>query len=281
LAQLVAIYRSPSYSPLQHLVNDTAILDATVVTLEGRGWRSTKTTELEVERGRLPAAELYLNMCQGSLAAEQLMPLESDGVVVVNRPSSALNCHRHRLVKRLGDSPLPFPRTLILASSSPLPPPDHLEALSPDRQRVWIKRGDVHAERPEDVVATSPERAAEALQQFRARGIPWVALQEHVPGPVVKFYGVTDGRFFNWYGADTGFEGVRPAVDENRLKALAFEAAAILGLEIFGGDVAFPEPDRPVLIDINDWPSFAPFRTEAARAIAEYVTHRFAHRKHA
>ena len=42
----------------------------------------TKTTELEVEHGRLPAAELYLNMCQGSLAAEQLMPLESDGVVV-------------------------------------------------------------------------------------------------------------------------------------------------------------------------------------------------------
>jgi hypothetical protein len=280
LAQLVAIYRSPSYSPLQHGVNDTAILDATVVALEGRGWRATKTTELEVERGRLPAAELYLNMCQGSLAAEQLMPLESDGVLVVNRPSSALNCHRYRLVKRLGDSTLPFPRTMILASSAPLPPPHHLEALSPDHQRVWIKRGDVHAERPEDVVLTSPQQAADALQAFRARGIPWVALQEHVPGPVVKFYGVTDGRFFNWYGADAGFEGARPVVDENRLKALAFEAAAILGLEIFGGDVAFPEPDRPVLIDINDWPSFAPFRAEAARAIADYVTHRFAHRKH-
>jgi len=97
---------------------------------------------------------------------------------------------------------------------------------------------------------------------------------------VVKFYGVTDGRFFNWYGADAGFDGERPQVDENRLKALAFEAAAILGLEVFGGDVAFPEPDRPVLIDINDWPSFAPFREPAARAIAAYITHRFAHRKH-
>src|SRR5439155_1124384 len=83
---------------------------------------------------------------------------------------------------------------------------------------------------------------------------------QHVPGPVVKFYGVTDGRFFNWYGSEAGFAGERPAVDENRLQALALEAAAILGLEVFGGDVAFPEPDRPVLIDINDWPSFAPFR---------------------
>ena len=280
MAQLVAIYRSPSYSPLQHGVNDTAILDATVGLLETAGWRATKTTELEVEQGRLPAAELYLNMCQGSLAAEQLMPLESDGIVVVNRPSSALNCHRYRLVRRLSDSTLPFPRTLILASSAPLPPPAQLGALGRDHQKVWIKRGDVHAERPEDVVATTLDALPEALRAFTGRGIPWVALQEHVPGPVVKFYGVTDGRFFNWYGADAGFAGERPRVDENHLKALAFEAAAILGLEVFGGDVAFPEPDRPVLIDINDWPSFAPFREPAARAIAAYITHRFAHRKH-
>src|SRR6059058_5488372 len=123
LAQLVAIYRSPSYSPQQHRVNDTAILDATVGLLEAGGWRAVKTTELEVEQGRLPTAELYLNMCQGSLAAEQLMPLESDGIVVVNRPSSALNCHRYRLVRRLRDSTLPFPRTLILASSLRCPRP--------------------------------------------------------------------------------------------------------------------------------------------------------------
>src|SRR6266516_4103828 len=130
-------------------------------------------------------------------------------------------------------------------------------------------------------IATPRERVAAALRAFTARGIPWVALQEHVPGPIVKFYGVTDGWFFRWYGSDAGFAGERPRVHESRLKALAFEAAALLGLEVFGGDVAFPEPDRPVLIDINDWPSFAPFRDEAARAIADYITGRFAHRKHA
>jgi len=280
LRPLVAIYRNPSYSPLQHGVNDTAILDATVARLEARGWRAIKTSEREVEQGCLPAAELYLNMCQGSLAAEQLMPLECDGVVVVNRPSSALNCHRYRLVKRLGDSGVPFPHTLIHATSAPLPPAGELKALSPDHQKVWVKRGDVHAERPEDVVATPLERVGEALRAFTLRGIRWVALQEHVPGPVVKFYGVTDGHFFNWYGSEAGFAGPRPAVDEHRLKALAFQAAAILGLEVFGGDVAFPEPDRPVLIDINDWPSFAPFREDAAQAIAAYITHRFAQRKH-
>jgi glutathione synthase/RimK-type ligase-like ATP-grasp enzyme len=60
-------------------------------------------------------------------------------------------------------------------------------------------------------------------------------------------------------------------VDEARLQELAFCAAETVGLEVFGGDVAIPSPDRPVLIDINDWPSFAPFRTEAAGAIADYV----------
>ncbi len=276
MAQLVAIYRNPSYSPLQHRVNDTAILDATVARLEAEGWRAIKTTEWEVERGRVPGAELYLNMCQGARAAEQLLSLESDGAVIVNRPSSALNCHRRRLVERLRETGLAFPRTLIHATSGPAPSPEELEGLHADQGKVWLKRGDVHAERPEDVIATSLERVADALQAFRQRGIPWVALQEHIPGPVVKFYGVAEGRFFDWYGADAGFAGERPRVDERRLKALALDAAASIGLEVFGGDVAFPEPDGPVLIDINDWQSFAPFREDAARAIAAYLIQRFA-----
>src|SRR5256886_13873550 len=118
---------------MQHRVNDTAILDATVAELGRNGWSAVKTSEREVEQGRLPAAGLYLNMCQGALAAEQLMPLESDGAVVVNRPSSALNCHRYRLVKRLGDSTVPFPRTLIHASSAPLPPAGGTQGVFPPR----------------------------------------------------------------------------------------------------------------------------------------------------
>jgi hypothetical protein len=40
---------------------------------------------------------------------------------------------------------------------------------------------------------------------------------------------------------------------------------------VFGGDVAVPDPDAPVLIDINDWPSFAAVRSRAAEAIATYI----------
>src|SRR5690349_21772084 len=84
----VAIYRSPSYSPLQHRSNDTAILDGTVRHLTSRGWRVTAVRESEIEQGLLPAVPLYLNMCQGPLASERLVPLELDGAVVLNRPSS-------------------------------------------------------------------------------------------------------------------------------------------------------------------------------------------------
>jgi hypothetical protein len=278
LPDLVAVYRRPSYSPLQHRSNDTAILADTAAELARRGWRVTNTSEEEVEKGKLPPGALYLNMCQGSLASEQLMPLEADGALVVNRPTSVLNCHRHRLVKRMAESSLPFPRTLIQPSSAPSPSAEQLKELAPDGRKIWIKRGDVHAERREDVMAAAADEVPGALAAFVERGIAWVALQQHVPGPVVKFYAVTDGRFFHWYGADAGFGKERPEIDEDRLKALAFDAAALLGLEVFGGDVAFPKANRPVLIDINDWPSFAPFRTEAAGAIAEYIQDRIENR---
>ena len=278
MPDLVAVYRRPSYSPRQHRSNDTAILADTAAELARYGWRVTNTSEEEVEKGRLPPGTLYLNMCQGSLASEQLMPLEMDGALVVNGPTSVLNCHRHRLVKRLGASGLAFPRTLIQASSAPAPTPEQLNELAGGGGHVWIKRGDVHAERCEDVVATPVDDVGAMIAEFAGRGIAWVALQQHVPGPVVKFYSVSNGRFFRWYGADAGFGNERPEIDEDRLKTLAFDAAALLGLEVFGGDVAFPEPNRPVLIDINDWPSFAPFRTEAAGAIAAYIQDRMENR---
>ena len=280
MPDVVAISRNPIYSPLQHRSNDRAILEATLAHLahQGKGWRLVKTSEMEVANGHLPAAHLYLNMCQGALASEQLMPLEADGAIVVNRPSSVLNCHRHRLVKRLAGGALPFPRTLILPSTAAAPA-DALRELAGEEagERIWIKRGDVHAERPEDVVSVPAVEVPAAMAAFADRGIPWVALQQHVPGPIVKFYAVADGRFFRWYPAVNGGGPAASAdlrVDEDRLKALAFDAAAQLELEVFGGDVAVPRPGRPVLIDINDWPSFAPFREDAARAIAGYVCDR-------
>src|SRR5437868_3743677 len=67
---------------------------------------------------------------------------------------------------------------------------------------VWVKRGDVHAECDEDVVRIDAADVGDVVAAFAARGVRRVALQAHVAGPVLKFYGVADGRFFRWYPSD-------------------------------------------------------------------------------
>jgi hypothetical protein len=270
IKRLTALYRQASYSPNQHRTNDTAILDATVAHLEARGWRATRWGESDIVDGAAIGwddADLVVSMCQGPQASEVLLDRETAGGMIVNRPSSVLSCHRHRLVSLLEDGRIAFPRTAIVPTSGDA----ELDGFGTNGRRVWLKRGDVHAERREDVVNLLRDEIPAALHAFADRGIARVALQEHVPGPVLKFYGVADESFFRFYEADAGPQGPVPPVNEACLRELAFTAAARVGLDVFGGDVALPEPDRPVLIDLNDWPSFAPYREDAARHIAEYL----------
>lgn len=274
----MALYRSPTYSPAVHRRNDTAILDDTVAMLERRGWSVTRAGEGDVAAGRLPDAELYVNMCQGPAASERLLDLVPRDALAINPPGSVLNCHRHRLVSRMAAAGLPFPRTLIVPTGDPESLIPLVHQLNGDGRPVWVKRGDVHAETSADVVATKEAGVTEAIAAFARRGVARVALQAHVAGPIVKFYAVADGRFFFWYPAD-GPREAKLDIAEDRLKALVFAAARAVGLEVFGGDVAFPTPAEPVLIDLNDWPSFAPVRVAAAAAIAAYVDEQAVTRK--
>jgi hypothetical protein len=163
-----------------------------------------------------------------------------------------------------------FPRTLIVPTSEPDAVRPLVHQLNGDGRPVWVKRGDVHAETSADVVSAKEPTVIDAIAAFARRGVSRVALQAHVAGPIVKFYAITGGRFFSWYPAD-GPRDRRLDIAEDRLQALVFAAARAVGLEVFGGDVAFPKPDEPVLIDLNDWPSFAPVREAAASAIAAYI----------
>src|SRR5438876_1077484 len=143
MKSLVALYRNPTYSPAMHRRNDTAILDDTVAELEHRGWRVTRTGEGDVAAGRLPAAELYVNMCQGPAASERLLDLVPREALAVNPPESVLNCHRHRLVGHMAAAGLPFPRTLIVPTAEPQELLPLVHQLNGDGRPVWVKRGDV------------------------------------------------------------------------------------------------------------------------------------------
>jgi len=122
MKSLVALYRNPTYSPAMHRRNDTAILDATVDELEHRGWSVTRSVEGDVAAGRLPAADLYVNMCQGPAASERLLDLVPREALAVNPPESVLNCHRHRLVGHMAAAGLSPPsrsrRCIACARSS-------------------------------------------------------------------------------------------------------------------------------------------------------------------
>jgi len=146
---------------------------------------------------------------------------------------------------------------------------------------VWVKRYDFHATESRDVMyAASEEGWQEALRGFAKRGIPFVVAQEHVPGDLVKFYGVRNAKapmesnWFEWfYHRDKGMLGY--SFEVLCLRRAAFSAAAALGLDIFGGDAIIQADGEPVIVDINAWPSYARYRDRAAQAIADHLTERF------
>jgi hypothetical protein len=77
-------------------------------------------------------------------------------------------------------------------------------------------------------------------------------------------------RYFTWLRSD-GHSYKLPSATVEAVRALAEHGAAALGLEVFGGDCVLPPTGKPLLIDLNDWPSYGPCRLEAAHAIAQYV----------
>jgi hypothetical protein len=125
----------------------------------------------------------------------------------------------------------------------------------------------VHATQPDDAVQVWSETALRnALDGFAQRGITHALIQAHCPGKVIKFYGVGPGRFF-------ARSGLTPAMHE-RIAHLAAAAARAVGLEVFGGDCILSPDGALVLVDLNDWPSFARCRGAAARAIADHLYQR-------
>ncbi|MEJ2613633.1 MAG: hypothetical protein P8Z35_01625, partial [Ignavibacteriaceae bacterium] len=59
--------------------------------------------------------------------------------------------------------------------------------------------------------------------------------------------------------------------DLKQLKDLVCHSAEVLDLYIFGGDAIISDKGKITIIDINDWPSFAPVRNEASIQIAKLI----------
>ncbi|MFO0995889.1 MAG: hypothetical protein U1F33_04330 [Alphaproteobacteria bacterium] len=263
MSHFLGIYREHDHSP-GHEDNDAAILEATAEALRARDATVRLCRPDQLPDALRPAPHLIFAMCETEPCLAGLDRARAAGITVINAPDGIRNNFRYRLIRRLADAPLRFPRSEVIELAGTTPWPG---------KPLWLKRYDFHATEPGDVLFAGDEAQwSHSLARFSARGFAKIIAQEHVDGDLVKFYGVA-GRWFRWfYHRDEPAEDGR--IDLGALRGSADAAAAALGLDVFGGDAIIGADGSPTIIDLNAWPSFARFRSEAAAAIADLLMFR-------
>jgi hypothetical protein len=261
MSAFLGIYREPICSPGRHRENDAEILELVAADLERRGHRVALSTATEAGRFATAASTIF-SMSRSPRILALLAAWELEGRTVVNRPGAVLATARSALARTaLGGVSVP-PAHLI-------PTARGARAGIALEGEWWVKGGDLYASRREDVQrVTSMEMLDRVLDDFERRGIATAVLQEDIRGREIKFYAVGGGGLFYWL--DTKAPSINGYSGEP-FEAAASRAGATLALEIFGGDLVIDGDGRAILIDLNDWPSFAPCRAAAARAIAQYL----------
>lgn len=261
--KIVAIARDKRFSP-HSVEKDRAILQAVV---EGLQQPVVWTDEAQVQTEGLPPADLYLTMARGTAVLQQLSEAEKAGKRVVNAAESVAQCVRSVLHRALQ------------AHAIPLPPTE-------GNAGYWLKRGDASAQEQGDVVFCQDKEALAMQQQlFVQRGVTDWVIEAHLPGDLLKFYGVAGGFFRYFYPSDDGMSKFgneqhnglahHYAFDAAQLQAMVEQVAALTGVEVYGGDVIVAPSGDFFLIDFNDWPSFSRCRETAAKAIVAWVKHKY------
>jgi len=266
MRRLLGLYRETQYSPGRHRSNDALLLEQLAHRLREREFAVDLQSLTEAKSSRSGAVMVF-SMCQGRSSLENLAEWERDGTRIINSPRSALNTHRDRLPALMVEAGVSFPQTHLVGTTGSF----NLHSLDPN-EGIWLKRGDVHASVTADVQwVDSRERLEAGLAEFSRRGIDMAAVQAHRAGDEIKFYGVAGGGFFHWFYSG---EARKYPFNSEELESLASRAAAAAGLDIFGGDVIVSPASQLTLIDLNDWPSFAPCRERASYAIADFIARR-------
>jgi len=257
------IRRKTEFSP-NHVVNDSLIVKLTADGLQKLGASVKMYDEAEVTTERIPE-RLIFSMVQGPAGTTALLETAASGAFIINSPQSVMNCYRVNMIGLLPRGGIPFPKSVVVetkAATNGLP-------AGFTAPKVWIKRGDVHAVHKEDVtLAYTEEERVTILKEFHRRGIERAVLQEHLIGDTVKFYALRESEFFYWYYLNGANH--TPFAQEH-LYELAQASAEALGLFVFGGDAIIAPDGTVTIIDINDWPSFAPIRDAPSQQIAQFL----------
>ena len=271
---IAGISRNHQFSP-NHVGNDRAVFELVTGHLRKMGHQVNEYSEADCLKG---VVERYIfTMARDPQVVRMLQMLEDDGVRVINSGYGVENCYRSNMTRLLNEADISVPDNVTVKTQCS--DVAHFHNLNP----CWIKRGDFHAIHREDVsFARNADEGCAILAEYAHRGIETAVLSKHIPGDLVKFYGIRGSDFFfhfypeEFQHSKFGNEAIngkteRYPVRINDLKRIAARAADVLNIDIYGGD-AIIEPDESIyLIDMNDFPSFAPCRETAAPVIAQQI----------
>lgn len=268
----LGVFRELQNSPGRES-DDALILKAVLEQLEVLGVRTTAVTPEDLDAGAISGYDLVIPMCESPARIARLdaEARKGGGALWVNPPAAVLACYRTAMVPRLAAEPgVDQPASEVRPAAGGAGGPPSFDA----PHGWWAKRGDVHNTCDRDVVRVETwDRAPAVLADFASRGIRHWVLQAHVPGDLVKFYGVGPGRWLTWFYHDP-VRAARTPFDLDALAEQAARGARALGLEVFGGDAIIRPDGSTCLIDLNSWPSFARVRNGAAVQISWHLQRR-------
>jgi hypothetical protein len=156
----LGIARERVYSPGK-VDDDRAILDAVAARL-GTAYR-VAVISADQPLPREPPAGVVFAMCQGPAALDTLRRWEAAAVRVINSSAGIANTHRARMLAAFAQHRIAQPLGLVLRTDDAGALPEWVDG------GAWLKRGDVHATEPDDVVRVEHRAgAAAALAALRA-----------------------------------------------------------------------------------------------------------------
>ncbi len=259
---ILAVKRAERYSP-NSVEKDAAIMESVAERLRRKGHCIVIANEDRLSEDI--SVDTYVSMARSNRALATLKKRSDEGVLVVNNPSGVVLCNdRRQLTERLRQGGVNVP-----------------EKDGP--HGVWLKRASGTTETAMDIHYAADREEREIIERrMHAAGIIDIMACAHVPGDLVKFYGVLGTDFFSaHYPTDDGDwklghekqNGPAQHYDYNidDLRQMADKAARLAGLTVYGGDCIIDRHGKVTIIDLNDWPSFSRCRDEAAGAIAEKI----------
>ena len=271
---IAAVLREGKFSP-NHIANDAAILHDSAAELRRKGFVVNVYSEAQFEDAEV-SEDIVLAMCRGQKAVDKLQRLEDAGVVVVNSGYGIENCIRMFMVPLLRDAGVPIPKSILVETDVDV----RRRLRSSGFGAARVKIADDHLHHLEDICrCRHAEEVQEILHEFFFRKIRKAVVSESIEGTRVRFYGVASIGWFHCFmpfaAENDGLAGGGGPDDlETRICEICMRAAEVLRVDIFGGDMVVTPGGECLIVNFDDWPSFAPIRKEASKAIAKSVLRR-------